>query len=336
MRRLSIVVLLVALAIAGLDGTPASARRRPPPPTPTPVPATPTPEPTPTPVPERLRVEQLPAQLEAIAAHAPGRLGITVYDLYRGETFSVHGDHAYPLASVYKLAIAVAAFDAADKHTLDLDQRVLLSAADMRHGTSPIAAEHPRGNVTYTYWQLIRRMLVDSDNTASDYVLGAIGGPEAVQKVIDGLKIRGLKIRKTEADLYADALAHRTFARGGDNPGTPDAVAALLTAIGTENALSLDSTNELLVDLTSVRTSPERFRAGLPPTIRLAHETGTSETIDGVADATNDAGIIMLPDGRYVIVVALLDASNASADVRDALLANVARTVYAAYASVAP
>ena len=328
MRRIPIAVSLLALCLAIASVTPAAARRRPAP-TPSPVP---TPVATETPLAEAIRLERLPGRLNAIAQDAPGTLGIAVVDIVRGTHISVRGDRMFPLASVFKLAVAVAAYRLADQRKLDLDARVVVTGADLRRGASPIADAHPRGNASYAMWQLIRAMLVDSDNTACDIVLRAAGGPVAVDGVMRRLGIAGLAIRKSEADLYADARANRTFARGGDNGGTPDAVASLLTAIAMQRAALLDSTQTLLLELGDVRTAPDAFLAGLPASAHLAHKTGRSETIDGVTDATNDAGILTLPDGRRVVIVALLNASHADDATRAATLANVARVVYEAYA----
>jgi beta-lactamase class A len=330
MRRSSIAVLFITLCVAGARALPADARRHPPSPPPsTPVP---TPAPTPTPLSEQLRLARLPAQLQAIADDAPGTLGIALHDPYRDARIAIHGDRMFPLASVFKLAVAVTAYRLADQHKLDLNERVSVTAADLRHGVSPIAGAHPRGNVSLTLWELVRAMLVDSDNTACDMVLREIGGPDAVQAMMTRLGFTGFAIRKTEADMYADARAGRTFARGGENGGTPNAVADLLTAIASQRAAGLDATNELLLDLSDVRTGADRFRAGFPPNIRLAHKSGSGDTTGGLAEATNDAGIVTLPDGRRIVLVALLAASPADDATRDAVLAKVARTVYAAYA----
>jgi beta-lactamase class A len=240
----------------------------------------------------------------------------------------------FPLASVFKVAVAVTAYRLAEQHKLDLNANAYsITAADFRHGASPIADAHPRGNVEYLRCgSSFAPMLVDSDNTACDAVFRQIGGPAAVEDTLRSLGIADVRIRKTEADLYADALAHRSFARGGDNVGTPEAIARLLEAVAGQRAAYLDGTTELMLDLSAARTGATRFRAGLPPAVRLAHKTGLSDTFDGVTDATNDAGIFLLPDGRRVVVVALLAESRADAATRDAVLADVARTVYAAYA----
>jgi beta-lactamase class A len=330
MRRSSIAVVFIALCVFGARVPPADARRHPPSPPPaTPVP---TPAPTPTPLSEELRLARLPGELQAIADGAPGTLGIALYDPYRDARIAIRGDRTFPLASVFKLAVAVTAYRLADQHKLDLNERVSITAADLRHGTSPIAEAHPRGNVGLTIWELVRAMLVDSDNTACDIVLREIGGPAVVQAMMTRLRYTGFAIRKTEADMYADAHVGRTFAHGGENGGTPNAVADLMTANASQRAVGLDATNELLLDLSDVRTGADRFRAGFPPNIRLSHKTGSGDATGGLTEATNDAGIVTFPDGRRIVLVAFLTESPADDATRAGVLAKVARTVYEAYA----
>ncbi len=326
MRRLTSLLLLVTLFVA----SPAFAGRRPAP-SPSPAPtATPGPSPTPALSPAQ-RIDRLRAQLNAIAQDAPGRLGIAVYDLVHDTRITVRGDEAFPLASTAKLAVALAAFRRADQRRLRLDERVSIAAADLRHGPGGIAAAHPRGNVTLTYWQLIAAMLIDSDNTANDVLLGALGGPASIQTFLTKLGTHGFVYRKSEAALYADARAGRTFARGGDNAGTPSGVADLLSGLAQGYYLTIDSTNEMLLMLSASYTGSDRLRAGLPPGAALAHKTGTSDTFDGTADATNDAGILTLPDGRRIVIVALLSGARGDAASRDAVLARVARAAYDAF-----
>jgi beta-lactamase class A len=328
MRRLLSLVLFVTLALA----SPALARRRPAP-SPSPVPtATPTPSPSPTPtLSPTQRLDRLKSQLDEITHAAPGRLGVAVYDLTHGSRVSVRGDEAFPLASTAKLAVALAAFRRADQNRLNLNDRIIVTAADLRRGHSGIAEAHPRGNLTLTYWQLIAATLVESDNTASDLLLGALGGPEAIDIFLTKLGTHGFRYRKSEADLFADTRARRTFARGGDNAGTPNGVADLLAELAQGHYLSLDSTNEMLLLLSYAQTGSGRLRAGLPPGTALAHKTGTSDTFGDTTDATNDAGILTYPDGRRVVIVAFLAAARGDSASRDAVLAHVASVVYDAF-----
>ena len=318
---------LVTLAALPFGASPAFAWRQS---EPTPSPA-PTPSPPPTPPSEGVRMQRLHADLAALSANAPGRLGIAVVDVRQGTRFTTRGDEPFPLASVAKLAIALVVFRRVDQHTFDLDQRIEIAATDLRHGLSPIAERHPHGGASYTYAELVRAMLIESDDTASDVLLKAVGGAAAVQAFLTHAHLSGFDFRKTEADIYNDAVARRTFATGADNSATPNAVASMLAGIATQQFLRLDSNNELLQLLSEVRTGSALLRAGLPAAAPLAHEPGTSFTLGSTTDATNDAGLFTLPEGQRVAIVAFLAESTADAAMREAVLANVARTVYSAY-----
>jgi beta-lactamase class A len=326
------LALFAALALGASSGLPGpAAARHAPAPTPSPSPtATPSPSPTPTLAPAA-RLERLRAELATLARDTPGRLGVAVYDITDDTRVAVRGDEPFPLASTAKLAVGLAVFRRADQGRLDLNARIAISAADLRRGASEIAAQHPRGNVTLTYWQLTRAMLTDSDNTANDVLLATLGGPRAVQTFLTKLGTHGFRYRKSEAELYADARAGRTFARGGDNAGTPNGVADLLRDLALGHDLSLDATNEMLLMLAASHTGDARLRAGLPPGASLAHESGTSDTAGDVTDATNDAGILTLPDGRRIVIVAFLAASHGDENTREAVLAAVARAAYEAF-----
>jgi len=329
MRRLFAVVPFVTLLLSPL---PAVARRHATP-APSPVPtATPTPAPSPTPaLSPSERDERLREALTAIARAAPGRLGVTVIDLARDERVSVHGDDAFPLAGTVNLAVALVAFRRADQHHFRLDDLQLVTGADLRGQASAIARAHPRGNVWLTNAALVRGMLVDGDSTAVDVLLHELGGPEAVQRVLVHLGLRGFHIRRSEAELASDARAHRTFARGGDNAGTPNGIAELLTGIVQKQYAGLDATTEFVTLLSQVPDATAPLTAGLPPGTPFAHQTGTSNTLDGATDATNDAGFVTLQDGRRLVIVALLSDSHARESERDATLARVADAAYRAF-----
>jgi beta-lactamase class A len=325
MRRwLVFVMLALLLAPSG-----ANAKRHPSP-SPSPSPTV-SPTPSPTPLSEAARFDRLRRDVAAISAKAPGRLGIAVIDLKQLSRFSARGDEAFPLAGIAQLPIAVLAYRRADQHTFGLDRRVPIAPADLRRGPSPITAMHPHGGVTLTNGDLLRAMLVDGDTTAADVLLGELGGPRAVDAFLTKATGGGFDVRKSQADLYADAAARRTFARGGDNGATPNALANLLLGIASLEYTHLDTTTELLELLSQSQRGAHRLRAGLPADADFVHEPGTSDTFDGITDATNDAGIYTLPDGRRVVIVALLAESRADLPTREAVLADVARAVTRAY-----
>ena len=329
-RRFLFMLVLSFAALSCLRNGTALARRPQPSPTPT-VQPTPSPTPLPTPQPFAMRIVALNAQLAAIAHAAPGNLGIAVYDPASDTHVSIHGDKSFPLASTYKLAIALAAFHAADERKLSLDTQVPMQAGDVRHGHSPLAEQYPQGGASFPLWKLIQAMIADSDSSASDLVLRTLGDPSDVQNALNYFKLASFSIRKTEADLYDESLAKKTFAHGGDNAGTPDGMAALLIGVSNLRLLSLDSSIEFMLDIGEAHTGDNRLRAGLPPSAKFAHKAGTSATFDGMTDATNDAGLLTLPDGHRIAIVAFLSESNADEATRDATLAAVSKAVYSAF-----
>ncbi|MDQ2866080.1 MAG: class A beta-lactamase-related serine hydrolase [Candidatus Eremiobacteraeota bacterium] len=286
------------------------------------------PSPSATPVSER---SLLSAGLNAIVARAQaktgGTLGVVIVDLGTGVTVERNGDAAFPLASVHKLALAVCAYAAIDAGTLTTDETVELAPSDIVRTVSPIAPEYARGRRSYAVRELIARMLLESDNTAADALYRLLGGAAGLNDRLRALGIDGIVYRTNEAGLIEDAANGRTFARGGDNAGTPASVASLLGALETGHILSPASRTALLATLGRVQTSPGRLRSGFPPETDLAHKTGTSETIGGTTDATNDAGIARV-NRRSIVIVAMLAHARGTSAERDAILASVARLAY--------
>jgi len=252
------------------------------------------PTPSPTPLPEGLRVARLRATVTAIAQSAPGRLGVAIVDLYHDTRITVHGDQTFELGNVRKLAIALAAYRRSDQHLVNLDRRVV------------------QNGVAHTDAELIAGMLLERDQTATDALLESLGGPTATGALVERLGVRGFDFARSQA--------------------SPNAVANLLAGVAKQQYTKLDSMNEFLQLLSAVRSGDGCFRAGLPPGTSLAHEAGTSSTVDGATAATNDAGILTLPDGRRIVLVAFLAKSHADAGARDATLARIARAVYETYA----
>jgi beta-lactamase class A len=79
--------------------------------------------------------------------------------------------------------------------------------------------------------------------------------------------------------------------------------------------------------MTETETGTQRLKGGLPEKATLAHKTGTGGTEHGITGATNDIGIVTLPDGRHILLAVFVSDSPANAGVRQKVMADVARTV---------
>jgi beta-lactamase class A len=263
-------------------------------------------------------------RLEEISRALEGRVGIAIELLETKEHYAVHGDERFPMQSVYKLPIAMAVLRVVDSGSLRLDQRVLVRKADLvpRPLGSPIRDAHPDGEVVLTIDELLRAMLVESDGTASDVLLRLIGGPQRATEYVRTLGVGGVVVATTEEEMsHSEEVQYRNWA-------TPNAAAALLRAVQEDSGLSETSRARLLQDMTQSRTGPRRLKGFLPPKTPVAHKTGTSRTVDGLTRATNDIGLITLPDGRHMAVGVFVCDSTADEHAREGVIAAVAREAW--------
>ncbi len=91
----------------------------------------------------------------------------------------------------------------------------------------------------------------------------------------------------------------------------------------------LPSNRDLLLGwMIETRTGSQRIRALLPREVQVADKTGSSGTEHGVTAATNDIGLIQLPNGNHLAVAVFVSDSPADADVREAVIAQIARAAW--------
>jgi beta-lactamase class A len=58
------------------------------------------------------------------------------------------------------------------------------------------------------------------------------------------------------------------------------------------------------------------------------HKTGSSGTVNGMTAATNDIGLITLPDGRRLAIAVFVTDSSAEDATRDGVIARIAKAAY--------
>ena len=88
------------------------------------------------------------------------------------------------------------------------------------------------------------------------------------------------------------------------------------------NYLTEQSKN-LLLGFMSVSNKwfDRRIKRLLPKETKLAHKTGTSSTYNGLTRATNDVGIITLPDGSHLAISIFISDSYDSQKKREMTIA---------------
>ncbi|WP_431868697.1 class A beta-lactamase [Allosphingosinicella sp.] len=292
--------------------------------------------------------------LQALAEKArPGVLGVAILDLGTGEMKGVNAEKPMPMQSVFKLPLAIAVMDAADKGKLSLDDTVSLAREQLSVAHSPIAEAFPE-RTDYTIEALIRAAVAQSDNTAADLLLKRIGGPQALTRFFQRRGIESFRVDRYEYELQpqsvglsefigqwigldammeakeqvpveAQRAALRLYLADPRDRVSPADMVQILSMLAKGQLLSPASTEKLMGILESTTTGTDRLKAGAPHGATVYHKTGTGATVEGVASAINDVGIIELADGRRLAVAAFLAGSDLPPEQRAALIAEVAR-----------
>jgi len=210
-----------------------------------------------------------------------------------------------------------------DQGKLKLEQRVRVEKSDfvsqLQH--SPIRDDNPQG-VEISLAELLKYMVSESDGTACDVLLRLIGGPEVVTEYLRELGVNGIVVANTEKEIGQDkSVQYRNWA-------TPEAAVVLLRTLHEGRGLSESSQALLLRLMTQTPTGLKRIKGLLPAGTVVAHKTGTSRTVKGVTAATNDVGLITLPNGKHLDVAVFVSDSMANKTAREEVIARVARATW--------
>jgi beta-lactamase class A len=244
--------------------------------------------------PNLLSLEQ---QLNTIVAGKSADVGIAALDLNTGETVSIKGNTPFPMASTVKVAIAALYLAQVDNGRRSLDDTI---------NGQPVRS-------------LMRRMLIHSDNVATDIILKDLGGPTVLHNWLADNGMTGLRVDRTIAQLLS---AKRDLWDRRDS-STPTAMVDLLSRIYKAELIKPSSRNYLLDLMSQCETGKNRMKALLPMGTPVEHKTGT---LTGLAD---DVGFITMPDGRR-IAVAIFTRGGAD---RPRTIAEAARAIYDGFKS---
>ena len=182
--------------------------------------------------------------------------------------------------------------------------------------------QHPAGEVDIPLRQLLNMAVSLSDNVAADIVLRVIGGPTVVDRYIKSSGIAGFHLEDNEAALHRDATAQYR------NWFEPAGAVAFLRLLNHHSPLTPGHAALLLGWMRETPRANRRIGGQLPAGTIVMHKSGTSDTTNGVTPATNDIGLIALPDGRHLAIAIFVTDSAAGDAERDSVIPRIARTAY--------
>jgi len=266
----------------------------------------------------------LQSKIEQIAKNINGNVGVYALHIETGKSISFNGDKRFPMQSVYKFPIAMAMLYNIDKGDFSLDDTINISKTEYipKNGHSPIRDQFPNG-ANLTVRDLLRYNIEESDGTACDVLLKLLGGTKNTEQYVHQLGITDIAISTTEMVQVAnDTIQYQNWA-------TPKAMCQLLKVFYSAGNLSEKSKTLLLnYMLVSSPYFDRRIKGLLPKNTIVAHKTGTAGTINGLTRATNDAGIVTLPDGHHLAISVFISDSYASQTERESTIAKISRAIF--------
>jgi beta-lactamase class A len=297
-----------------------------------------------------IHAETLEEKLKALnVTSIQGNVGIGVLNLSTGESWFHNGNKSFPMQSVYKLPLAIVVLKQIEEKKFALETPVDVEPRHFAPFFSPIRDELKDKKGQYTVYELLRRSMSDSDNTATDVLFELVGGPEKANTYLQAMQINHIRLDRTEKQIQPEAMglvdyhpvvfspdnfskevaklsreekqaALEKFLQDPRDTATPEAMINLLQRLHRNELLSQDSTSLLLKIMTTTPHGKNRLKKGLPPKWTLAHKTGSGPTIVGVNTGTNDVGIAQSNKGQRFAFVVFIAGSQSSLDQHEKLM----------------
>lgn len=272
--------------------------------------------------------DSLRLKIMHIAESKQAKVGVSILGADGKEEISVNGDLHCPLQSVFKLHIAIVVLSEIDRGAFSLKQKIEIQKNQLLPDLwSPLREKYPDGG-KFTIARLIEYAITQSDNVACDALLRLIGGPKQVEDYFKKIGIHDIAIELNEERMQAhrDSMVY--------NWTTPVAASRTLQMfyINENKELSSKSHAFLWKTMKKTKTGLKRIKGQLPKGTTVAHKTGSSGTSQaGITEATNDIGIVFLPDGRYFILSIFITQSLENEETNEKLIAEIARVTWNYY-----
>jgi beta-lactamase class A len=248
----------------------------------------------------------LDAKVRALASGVEGELGLFAKRLGTGETTEWQADTRFPTASVIKLPIMVEAFEQISRGTLNSNTVVPVRASAKVGGSGVLGELHDGAEVTIR--DLIRLMIVVSDNTATNLLLENVGVANVNARMRAYQLANTILFRPTFGEkAEVSPELEREFGLG---MSTPRDMGVLLEMIATGRAVNESASKEMRAILEAqqdVRMIPRKLPFETREIV-VANKTGTDE--EKLPDSSGvkghvraDVGIVRSGETTYVIAI---------------------------------
>lgn len=223
---------------------------------------------------------ELRTQLQKYIKLVPERIGVFFEYLPSGTSIGINEKEEYLVASLLKVPVAIAAYEAVEQGKLKENTELTLDKSHLDPYFGTLWQEGPGYKLTLE--QAINIMLKQSDNTAARAIFEVL--PEsAVENIFDQLDIP--KVINENQPVV-----------------TPKNYSSILKSLYLSSILPKDKSNKILEILTQTDFN-DRLVADIPKDIPVAHKIGFHTYSNLDQSIYTDCGIIYAPNRPFILCI---------------------------------
>ncbi len=241
-------------------------------------------------------------------------LGLMFVDLNTGSYVDVEGGSSFPSASTIKIPILVAFFQAVDAGKIPLDEMLTMEDQHIAGGSGDM--QYQSSGTQYTALETAAKMIVISDNTATNMLIDRLGGPEVLNKKFMDWGLKDTVLRNLLPDLP------------GANKTSPRDLLSVLSQVNQGGLISMRSRDRMF-HIMEQTENDALLPSGIGAEAIIAHKTGTLNSVLG------DVGLIDMANGKRYLLAVLVGRRDGNSDA-EYLIRNISQLVYQSMQSIEP
>lgn len=231
------------------------------------------------------------------------------------------GNQKQPLLSVFKILVALKVLE---NENINLNTKLKIDKSMLNKNTySPMLKKFGSFPFEISIKELLEYMISQSDNNACDILLDYYGGIAELEKYIHSIGFTDIEIFVNEKEMNIDI--EKQYLNKAYNKD----IVRLIKKAHEGKILSEDRTeffNEIMI---KTSTGENKLKAGLPQDAVIGHKTGSSSrNKNGEKIADNDAGFIILKNGKSYYISVMLTDSKMPDDMNAKLIKDISSIVY--------
>ena len=240
----------------------------------------------------------LERQLKSVLKGFEGTIGLYVRNLRTGRWAAIDADTLFPTASMIKVPILVATYDAIDRGALKYDS-VLIFRDSLRYDPEGDLMAKLRDSSKVPLDQVILMMITTSDNTAALWLQDLAGGGAVINQWLAAHGFENTRVNSRTPGR------HDNWVEYGWGQTTPREMTRLLTMIREGRAVSPAASEQMYRALTRIYWNGEALSV-LPPWVQAASKQGMVDHTRG------ETVLVNAPSGDYVFSIVTKDQRDSS------------------------